>query len=228
MGAELGASGFVLAAGMASDLAPTPARAIAADRLSGVFDDLHSGVNRNHPHDGVTLSVLLNAVGRRAYGPLLLVLGLFAISPATMLPGMTSVVAAITLIVAMQMAFGLRRPWLPRRVLELRIPRGAFVAFIDRARPQVERLHGDLVRPRLESLTKGPFLYVVAGCVVLAALITFPLSLIPFAPLAPSLAVVLFAVGMIARDGLLLGAGVAFTGAATWLATPLLAQAWPL
>ena len=172
--------------------------------------------------------MLLNAVGRRAYGPLLLVLGLFAISPATMLPGMTSVVAAITLIVAMQMAFGLRRPWLPRRVLELRVPRGAFVAFIDRARPQVERLDGDLVRPRLESLTQGPFLYVVAGCVVLAALITFPLSLIPFAPLAPSLAVVLFAVGMIARDGLLLGFGVAFTGGATWLVAPLLAQAWPL
>jgi len=213
---------------MAPEFSPAPARPVAADPLSGVFDDLHSGVNRDHPNDGVTLSVLLNAVGRRAYGPLLLVLGLFALSPATMLPGMTSVVAAITLIVAMQMAFGMRRPWLPRRVLALRVPRRPFVAFLDSARPQVRRLDGDLVRPRLESLAKGPFLYVVAACVVLAALITFPLSLIPFAPLAPSLAVVTFAMGMIARDGLLLGIGVAFTGGATWMATPLLVQAWPL
>lgn len=198
--------------------------AVPAVGLSGVFDGLDSGLNRDHPHEGVRLGVLLNAAGRRSYGPLLLVIGLFAISPATVLPGMTSVAAAITLLIAAQMAFGLRRPWLPRQVLELRVPRAPFVAFLDCARPRVERLNGDLVRQRWEPLTRGPFMYVVALCVVLAALVTFPLSLIPFAPLAPGIAVVLFAIGIIARDGVLLALGMVFT--ATALA--FLMQVWPL
>lgn len=196
--------------------------------LADVFEGLDSGLNRDHPHEGLRLGVLLNAAGRRSYGPLLLVVDLFAISPATVLPGMTSVAAALTLLIAAQMAFGLRRPWLPRQVLELRVPRQTFFAFLDSARPQVERLDGELVRTRWEPLTRGPFMYLVALCVVLAALITFPLSLIPFAPLAPGVAVVLFAVGIIARDGLLLALGMVFTAAAVAFSVPVLAQVWPL
>lgn len=204
-------------------LPPRPtALAAQPDCLSDVFSELGARVNRESPHAGVRLSVLLSAVGRRSYGPLLLVIGLFAVSPATMLPGMTSVAAAITLIVAAQMVFGMKRPWLPRRVLEMRIPRGAFVAFLDRARPHVERVEGDLIRPRFEMLTRGPFAALVALSVVFAALITFPLSIIPFAPVLPSLAVVFFGIGLTARDGLFTGLGLGFTGAALWLAAPFL------
>lgn len=207
---------------------PDQDAAVPAGGLAVVFDELDNGLNRDHPHDGVRLSVLLNAAGRRSYGPLLLVIGLFAISPATVLPGMTSVAAAITLLIATQMAFGMRRPWLPRRVLELRVPRRPFLAFLDSARPRVHQLDGDIVRPRWERLMEGPFMSLVALCVVLAALITFPLSLIPFAPLAPGVAVVLFAVGIIARDGLLLALGMLFTAAAVAFGAPVLAQVWPL
>jgi len=203
-------------------------RVVAAqpDCLADVFSELDARVNRDSPHAGVRLSVLLSAVGRRSYGPLLLVIGLFAISPATILPGMTSVAAAITLIVAAQMAFGMKRPWLPRRVLEMRVPRSAFVAFVDRARPHVERVEGDLIRPRLEMLTRGPFAALVAVCVVLAALVTFPLSIIPFGPLLPGVAVVLFGVGMTARDGLLTTLGIGLTMLALALAVPFMAHAF--
>lgn len=69
--------------------------------LADVLDELSYNVNRNSALDGVKLGVLMNAVGRRSYGPLLLILGLFAISPATVLPFMTSIAAAITLLVAL-------------------------------------------------------------------------------------------------------------------------------
>lgn len=171
--------------------------------------------------------MLLSAAGRRSYGPLLLVVGLFALSPATALPGMSSLLAAITLIIAAQMAFGMRRPWLPRQVLALKVPRAPLFAFLDRARPQVERIEGEFVRPRFKPLTEGPFLALVALCVVAAALITFPLSLVPFGPLAPCLAVVLFGVGMTARDGLWLGLGVALTVLILGAAAPVLASVLP-
>ena len=163
---------------------------------------------------------MLDSVGRRAYGPLLLVIGLFAISPATVLPGMTWFAAAITLLIAGQMALGMKRPWLPRKALGAKLPRVAVREGIDRVRPVARRIDS-VLRPRLTWLAKPPLVNLVALFCIAAALITFPLGLIPLAPLAPGLAVVFFGLGMTAHDGLWLSVGMLVLGAAFWLAAPL-------
>jgi hypothetical protein len=194
----------------------------AHDGLSDIFDEIDNCVKRDSDDANVRLGILLSAVGRRSYGPLLLIIGLFAISPATIVPGMTTVAAVITLIVAGQMALGLKRPWLPKFVLDLKVPRQPFFQFLDKTRPTVEKLDGVWLRERWAFLTVPLFVNLVALCVIAAALITFPLSIIPFAPLAPGVAVVLFGLGMIARDGLWLGVGIALTVGAFWLAMPMI------
>jgi len=191
------------------------------DGLADVFDELNNSVNRESENANVRLGLLLSAVGRRSYGPLLLIIGLFAISPATILPGMTSVAAAITIIVAGQMAAALQRPWLPRFVLNLKVPRKPFLQFLDKARPTMERIDGVWLRERLTFMTVPLCVNLVALCVIAASLITFPLSLIPFAPLAPGIAVVMFGLGMTARDGLWLLAGILATAGAFFLAFPM-------
>jgi hypothetical protein len=120
------------------------------------------------------------------------------------------------------MALGLKRPWLPRAVLNIKVPRKPFFTFLDKTRPAVERIDGGWLRPRWEFLSAPPFVNLVAIGVIAAALITFPLSIIPFAPLAPGIAVVLFGLGMIARDGVWLSLGLLATAGALWLALPLL------
>lgn len=199
--------------------APQPA---APGGLTGVFDELDNNVNRDSELEGVRLGVLVSAVGRRSYGPLLLLIGLISISPATVLPGMTSIAAFVTLLVAAQMAVGLQRPWLPKRVLDIKVPRRMLFEFLDRTRPRVEALDGGLLRERWTFLTVPLGVNLVALCVMAAALITFPLSLIPFAPVAPGLAVVLFGLGMTARDGLWLCVGVALTALVFAFTAPLL------
>jgi hypothetical protein len=216
-----------LANRMGFSFPPAPANERAADQpegLSDVFDELSHNVNRDSEQNHVRLGVLLNAVGRRSYGPLLLIIGLFSISPATIVPGMTTLVAAVILLIALQMALGLQRPWLPKAMLGLRVPRAPFFAFIDKARPKVERIDGVLLKERLAFLAAPPCVTLVALCVAAAALITFPLSFIPFAPLAPGLAVVLFGLGMTARDGLWLSLGMVLTGGAFGLALPLISR----
>jgi hypothetical protein len=192
------------------------------DGLADVFDELSHNINRDSELDGIRLGVLLSAVGRRSYGPLLLLIGLIAISPLTALPLTTTIVAAVTLLIAGQMALGLRRPWLPKPLLDMRVPRRSFFAFLDRARPIVDRVDGVFLRERWTFMTAPLFVNAVALCVCAAAFITFPLSLIPLAPLAPSLAIVLFGLGMTARDGLWLSVGVLLTIGAFWLAAPLI------
>lgn len=189
--------------------------------LNGVLDEIVAKCEDDDTPDSLTLDEILDSVGRRSYGPLLLVIGLFAISPATVVPGMTWLAAALTLVVAGQMALGLPRIWLPRKALQAQLPRDAVKSGVEKGRG-IAKTIDKLLKPRLTFLSKPPFVNVVALLVIAAALITFPLGLIPFAPLAPGLAVVFFGLGMVARDGLWLALGtVAMTGAVL-LAKPLI------
>lgn len=192
-----------------------------ADTLSEVLDEISSTVDEENAPPRMTLGELLGAVGRRSYGPLLLVIGLFAISPATIMPGMTWLTAALTLLIAGQMALGREHPWLPRWALNANAPRSMVRLSVRKARGWSGRIDG-LLRARLTFLARPPFVNVIALMCVLAALITFPLGLIPFAPLAPGLAIVFFGLGMVAHDGLWLALGAGAVGAAFWLATPLI------
>jgi hypothetical protein len=189
--------------------------------LEDVLDDIASKCDGDETPESLMLGEILDSVGRRSYGPLLLVIGLFAISPATVVPGMTWFAAALTLLVAGQMALGLRRIWLPKKALEAQLPRAAVASGLERSRG-VARAIDKLLRPRLKFLSQPPFVNLVAVMCIVAALVTFPLGLIPLAPLAPGLAVVFFGLGMVARDGLWLGLGTAAMAGALWLVKPLI------
>ena len=192
-------------------------RSMPAQKLGHVLDEIADKVRDDPTPATLTFGEVVDAFGRRSYGPLLLVIGLFAISPATVVPGMTWLVAALTLVVAGQMALGLKRVWLPRGALQAELPREAVLGGVEKSRSVANRIDG-LLKPRLTFLSGAPFVNIIAILCIAAALITFPLGLIPFAPLAPGIAVVFFGLGMVARDGLWLLLGTAFLSGAIWLA----------
>lgn len=186
-----------------------------------VLDDIAYKADNDDTPDKLTLGEVLDSVGRRTYGPLLLVIGLIAVSPLTALPGTTWLVAVLTLLVAGQMALGMKRIWLPRKARDMSLPPEGVKGAVDKSRG-VAKVVDTLLKPRLTFLSKPPFVNLVALLVIGAALITFPLGLIPLAPLAPGLAVVFFGLGMTARDGLWLLLGTLAVGGAFWLALPLI------
>lgn len=191
------------------------------ENLSGVLDQIERKVENDDTPESLTLSEIIDSVGRRSYGPLLLVIGLFAISPVTVVPGLTWFAAALTLIVAGQMALGLKHIWLPKQALDLELPRELVQKGLRGSRDWARRID-TVLKPRLLFLSQPPFVNVVALLCIAAALITFPLGLIPLAPLAPGLAVVFLGLGMTARDGLWLGCGIALVAGAFWVAKPLI------
>lgn len=165
--------------------------------------------------DGETVSVadLLNAVGRRSYGPVILLLGFIAISPLTLIPGANVLVALVTLIFAAQMVFGRAYPWLPKKALEFSFPRKYLVQGVAAAEGYAGMLDR-FVKPRLTFLTRSPFVQIVALACVAAALVTIPLSFVPLGPVLPSLTILLFGLAITARDGfLLILAGASLVGA---------------
>jgi hypothetical protein len=164
----------------------------------------------------VSVGAIVRTIGERAHGPLLLTVGLISISPATLAPGATWALATLTLLIAVQVALRTPRPWMPREALRLEAPRAQLAGFIKAMRPAATAVD-KVVRPRWQFLAEPPWTTLVALLCATAALITFPLGLVPFAPLAPGLAIVLFGLGLTARDGVLLALGAATMGGALLL-----------
>lgn len=165
--------------------------------------------------EGETVSVgdLLNAVGRRSYGPVILLLGFIALSPLTLIPGANSLLAVVTLIFALQMVIGRPYPWLPKRALTFSFPRKHLVRGVAMTEKHAHTVD-QLLRPRLTFLTRTPFVQLVALALVAASLVTIPLSFVPLGPVLPSITILFFGLAITARDGfLLIIAGATLCGA---------------
>lgn len=191
------------------------------ENLSGLLERLCSLVDCDkvpgETSSTIAVRQIIDTIGRRAYGPVLLALGLFSISPLTAIPGMTWASAAFTLLIALQLTVGMERPWMPRNLLEARVSSSGLVKAVDALRPAA-RVVDRLLRPRLNFLARLPFVIVIGLLCCAAALVTFPLGFVPFLPIVPGLAVVLFGLGLVARDGLLLLLGAAGVIGAFYLA----------
>jgi len=162
--------------------------------------------------DSVSVESLLDAVGRRAFGPILLLLGFIAISPLTIVPGTSWLVAFVTLLIAGQVIIGRERPWLPQKALKVAFPREALIKGTQVMHRPAKFIDA-LVRPRIGFLTEPPFVQIIALVAVFASLISFPLGFIPFGPFLPGLTVMLIGLGLTAHDGIIvLLAGAAMIG----------------
>jgi hypothetical protein len=192
-----------------------PALSKRIHTLTGLIEAIRTLAANHDVGDGRDVRVrdIMAMVGRRAYGPLLLLIGLFSISPATVLPGMTWATAALTLLFCVQMIVGARHPWLPRRLLDARLSRGAVRQICDSVGPWAARID-TVLKPRLIFLAEPPFVNIAGLFCAIAALATFPLGLVPMAPIVPGVAIVLVGLGLLIKDGLLLLlSGAIVTGA---------------
>lgn len=161
----------------------------------------------------VTVRDLLDAVGRRSYGPILLLLGFISVSPLTLIPGATWLVALVTLLISLQIVVGKKFPWVPRRFLDFQFKRKHLVDGVSAGRKYAQMID-QYLKPRLTILTAPLFAQLIGLICVAASLITIPLGLFPFGPVLPGLTILLFGLGLTARDGVfLLLAGAALTGA---------------
>ena len=168
--------------------------------------------------DAITLDWVLGQLHERAFGLFLLILALPCCIP--FLYGIPQVVALPLMFVSAQILAGRRIPWLPSRLGARTVSAEALKSLATRAGPWLRRIEA-LSKPRLVALTRVPFDRVVGGALVLfSASILVPL---PGTNTVPGFAVVIVAMGLLQRDGLLVIGGVVL--GTTWIATLLFAGA---
>lgn len=197
------------------------------------FSDLLAQILREEPKDRLTLSEFSALLRDRAWGGLLLTFA--AINFLPLPPGTTTITGIPLLIITAQMAAGRATPWFPRKFDQRGITKLELERLLAKILPWERRVER-VFRPRLVGLTKHRAARVIgAVCLLLSVILWLP---IPLGNHAPAATMMLFALALMYRDGVLAILGaigtlvslalVSLTIGAVWLALVLLLQHLPL
>ena len=151
------------------------------------------------PDETVTLRDLLTGLNRRAFGMLLFASVLPAFIP---IPIGGAISGPLVMLIGVQLAIGMRRPWLPGFLATRGPHRHALARFDRMISPWLARLE-HLIRPRLPVLLDHRLAGVVTGLllVLLGLLLSLPIPLTNY--LFGGLLLV-FALALLERDGVMM------------------------
>jgi len=164
----------------------------------------------------IRISHIVDRIGDGAFAPLLLVPALIMLSPATAIFGIATVCASLIALIAVQIVIGRDSLWLPRFILDRGISakrRDSVVEFLSKPAHYVD----SLTRARLSFIVEPPFDRLWAGICVLLVLFVPLLEIVPMSASTIGAAISLFALAMLAKDGLFALLGLIVLGGAIYL-----------
>ena len=168
---------------------------------SGSLGDQLEAIIAALPEDHLTLGQLLQVFGDEGLLLLTILLTLVFLIPVS-IPGVSTVFGAAILLVGISRVS--RRPlWLPAKLRARNLPAARLRPALDGGLHWVRRLE-KISRPyRLRGLVEGalPELFNNLAFILAALLLMAPFGFVPFSNTLPGLALLLYAIGMIQRDG---------------------------
>lgn len=185
--------------------------------LTGVLDAMDDKAEG----DQLTLGAIIDSFGSRGYGPLLLAAALIELMPTGGIPGIPTLVAFLVVIFSAQLVFGRSTPWMPEKLRNKGFSRSKFSKGREKIKPVTTKIDR-LMKPRLTPLVSPLGARMIGAICILMALTMPPLEVVPFAGYLPAAAIALLAMGLSARDGLIVLVGgvvalLGLAGAINWL-----------
>lgn len=157
--------------------------------------------------DRVSLRDVIQSLGHRSFGFILLLFALPNSLPIVGVPGVSTITGLPLLFVALQMMLGQERIYLPRWLGERSLKRSSLEKVIHTLAPWLKKIER-LLKPRLDILSRGWVERILgAVCALLAFFLILP---IPLGNLLPGLGILFIALGVIERDGLCVLIGLVF------------------
>ncbi|BAQ68523.1 probable exopolysaccharide synthesis protein [Rhodovulum sulfidophilum] len=167
--------------------------------ISSLLEDLAALALAN---DRISIADLVEALGARGFGPLLVMLSAFLILPVGMLPGLPGVVAIFMILIGGRMMTGETTLWLPARLRRVHISGHVLAVSVARAQPAALWLR-PLLTPRLVALIEGRIATrLIALILIGTGVLIFLLGFIPGLPFVLSLHVLMLGLALSTRDGL--------------------------
>lgn len=165
--------------------------------LNELLDKIEEAAGRNN--EQISLGNILDVVGRRSFGPLLLVTGIIPIAP---IPGIPTIIGAIVILISVQMLFQKNYFWLPDWILNRSLKPDKLTKMVDWLRRPARFIDG-FMKPRLTRFSTGFATYVIAGTCILIAAVMPLMEMVPFSAVGAGAALAVFGLSLITRDGLL-------------------------
>lgn len=156
----------------------------------------------------ITLRRLLVLVGEHGMLFLCALLTIPFLIPVS-IPGVSTVFGAAIILISLGITMN-RLPWLPDRLMDRELDAVKLSGILRRGANVVAKVEA-YIRPRMGAITDGAVASRVNGLALIfsGVLLMAPLGLIPFSNTLPAFAILLLAVGMSQRDGLVVLAGYA-------------------
>lgn len=173
-----------------------------SEKRMGITEVLES-VKENAEGEDVELGEVVEHLEHRGFGPILLAPALVALFPTGAIPGIPSACGILIFLIAIQMAWGKKHPWLPNKLTAIGFSQDKLGKVIDKVSPYTKKVDR-WFKPRISILSEGIVKRLVALLCALAGLIMIPLELVPFAVMLPAFAIVLAAVGLSTEDGVVI------------------------
>lgn len=151
----------------------------------------------------VSVGDVLDHIGKRSFGPLILLPSLLLITPIGGIPVLPTFFALLVAMLALQVMFGRNSLWLPDVIRSRVLPRQRLMQATDKARPVARKLDG-LFGKRFEGLTRAPAPRVAAGLALMLCLTIPPMELVPFGAILPVSGIALLGLAITLRDGLVM------------------------
>lgn len=182
---------------------PVERRRPLSELLADIGDD---------PDPQVTVGEIVHRLGRRSFGALLFVFS--APNWLPLPPGSSTFLALPLLLLAPQIALGIRGPWLPGFVDRRTLKRADLANGLNKLIPTLRRIE-KVSRPRLTFLF-GPLGDRLIGLTVtlLSLVLLLPIFL---GNMAPAAAIAAFGLALVQRDGILALIGYAIAGVSAGL-----------
>lgn len=153
--------------------------------------------------DQVRFGDIVDAVGHRSFGPVVVVAGIIVLAPLIGdLPGVPTLMGLLVLLTTGQAIFRREHLWLPAWLANRQVPRDKLVRGLGWLHRPARWLDY-ITSPRLTPLVEGAGWYLMAGACALVALLLPAMEVVPFSANGGGLALVAFGLAMIARDGVI-------------------------
>ncbi len=159
----------------------------------------------------VSLGDILEIVGRRSFGPILLVSGIITLAPLVGdIPGVPTIMGIIVFLVAIQLLLNQQNLWLPKVLLNRSVKKDKLHKAINKLSTPAEYIDR-LLKPRFKIFTGSAMIYVIAVICLFISLAMPLMEFIPFSANFAGAALTAFGLSLIAKDGLLALIGFVFT-----------------
>jgi hypothetical protein len=173
-----------------------------------LLDAIEKSIGRD---EDLLLGDVLDSVGHRSFGPLLLLAGLVMAAPGIGdIPGIPTGTGIFIALVAGQMLIGRDYLWLPQWLLKRKISDKTVCKAIGWLRKPA-RYVDRVIKPRLTGLTYNSSRYGIALACFGIAMATPAMEVVLFSANVAGVALAAFGLSLIAHDGILASIAYAFT-----------------